>query len=92
MVAPALRLQGTVHLQANSKTPSTWADILKNGGITSELDLDYVAPITINGKKVRAANEEVSGLKSNGVVRLLLMSLESPYHHFKAFMTRTWNH
>lgn len=40
----APRSEGTTR----AKAPSLWADMLRNSGTTSESNLDFVAPITVN--------------------------------------------
>jgi hypothetical protein len=73
---------------------SSWADLLKRGGLDSEFDLHYVAPININDKKFVTVKEDIDKRTENkwsNSVIAYVYGPRPPYHHFKTYITRNWN-
>lgn len=90
---------GTNSLQYNSKgsssnKASSWADLIREGGLRPDFDLKYQAPLTINKKKMVVMKEGVSKrteTKWGCSVIAYVYGNRPSYHHFKAFVQRTWN-
>lgn len=46
---------------ANSiKKASSWAEMIKNGKLNSDFNLEYIAPLPLNKKRLIVVNEAVS--------------------------------
>jgi len=68
--------------------------MFKKGGNNSDFDLQYVAPLSLNNKKVVVMKEAVSNRTeekwSNAIIAYVFEN-RSNYHHFMDFIRRTWN-